>query len=78
METTTTTNNPFISLQSELETELRRRKSRNDYYTYTQLTNFGFKPTRFHQYLCKKVQEFIEKDSGNAFDILLLSVPPQH
>lgn len=70
--------NPFISLRDELETELKFRKAKNDYYSYTQLTNFGFKPTRFHEYLCNEVQQFIEKDSGNAYDILLLSVPPQH
>lgn len=73
-----TNNNPFISLKDELEYELRLRKARNDYYTYTQMTNFGFKPTRFHDYLCHEVQKFIENDSGNAYDILLLSVPPQH
>jgi len=36
-----------------------------------------WKPTRFHKYLCEKVQEFIEKDTGNPYDILLISTPPQ-
>ena len=71
-------NNPFLSLKNEIENELRTRRAKNDYYTYCQITNFGFKPTRFHEYLCKKVQDFIETDTNNAYDILLLSVPPQH
>lgn len=72
------TANPFLPLKSAVEQELSARRARNDYYTYTILTNFGFKPTRFHDYLCHKVQEFVETDTGNAYDILLLSVPPQH
>ena len=75
---TQTSNNPFAQLQEELEAELAYRKAKNDYYIYCQRTIFGFKKTRFHEYLCKKVQEFIEKDTGNAYDILLLSCPPQH
>lgn len=78
MQDITSDNNPFLTLREELETELKYRKARNDYYAYTQLTNFGFKPTRFHEYLCKEVQDFVETNTGNAYDILLLSVPPQH
>ena len=70
--------NPFAKLQEELEAELAYRKAKNDYYIYCQRTIFGFKKTRFHEYLCKKVQEFIEADTGNSYDILLLSCPPQH
>ena len=29
-------------------------------------------------YLCNEVQKFIETDTGNAFDILVISMPPQH
>jgi len=29
-------------------------------------------------YICEEVQKFIESDTGHAFDILVLSVPPQH
>ena len=36
-----------------------------------------WKPTRFHKYLCERVQEFIEKETGNPYDILLISTPPQ-
>lgn len=36
-----------------------------------------WKPTKFHKYLCETVQEFVEKDTGNPYDILLISTPPQ-
>ena len=36
-----------------------------------------WKPTEFHKYLCERVQEFVEKDTGNPYDILLISTPPQ-
>jgi len=34
-------------------------------------------PTKFHKFLCNKVQEFIEAKTGNPYDILLISTPPQ-
>ena len=37
-----------------------------------------WKLTRFHSWLCDYVQEWLETDTGNPYDILLLSVPPQH
>jgi len=33
---------------------------------------------KFTRYISQTVQEFVEKDTGNAYDILCLSVPPQH
>lgn len=35
-------------------------------------------PTAFHRFLADKVQEFAEKVTGNPYDILILSTPPQH
>lgn len=29
-------------------------------------------------FLCDKVQEFVETDTGNAYDIMVLNLPPQH
>ena len=34
--------------------------------------------TRFHRYLANKVQTFVEAETGNPYDILVLSTPPQH
>ena len=37
-----------------------------------------WKPTRFHKKLCAEVQEFVETDTGHAYDVLLVMCPPQH
>ena len=52
------------------------------YVAYCYFANGGTKglwiATPFHRWLCNTVQDFVEADTGNAIDILLLSVPPQH
>lgn len=35
-------------------------------------------PSKFHKYLCDTVQEFIERPTDKAYEILVLSTPPQH
>ena len=75
--------NPFspsemIALEEQLRHEKLMRSCRADYYEYCVYSNVGFKRTRFHNFLCKKVQDFVETKTGHAYDILLLSVPPQH
>ena len=34
--------------------------------------------TKFHRFLADKVQSFVETVTGNPYDILVLSTPPQH
>jgi len=34
--------------------------------------------TRFHKFLADKVQSFVETVTGNPYDILVVSTPPQH
>lgn len=34
--------------------------------------------TKFHRFLANKVQTFVETVTGNPYDILVLSTPPQH
>lgn len=34
--------------------------------------------TKFHRFLAEKVQSFVETETGNPYDILVLSTPPQH
>lgn len=34
--------------------------------------------TRFHRFLADKIQTFVETVTGNPYDILVLSTPPQH
>ena len=61
-----------------IEGELQRRKLVKDYPSFVSFANDGFCMTKFHHYVTGLVQEFLEVKSGNAFDILLLSVPPRH
>ena len=34
--------------------------------------------THFHKFLANKIQNFVETETGNPYDILVLSCPPQH
>lgn len=58
--------------------EIERRKLRRDYGAFVEYVNEGFCMTKFHRFLCDQVQEFLSIKTENAFDILLLSVPPRH
>lgn len=40
--------------------------------------NLLWVPSRFHVFVCDKVQEFVEKPTDKAYEILILSTPPQH
>lgn len=37
-----------------------------------------WKPSRFHQSLCDTVQSFVERPTDRAYEILIISTPPQH
>lgn len=71
--------NPFLEEVDieALDEEITIRLCRKSYLEYVKHTNQGYKESRFHKYLCDNVQKFMETDSSSAFDILLLSVPPQ-
>lgn len=59
--------------------ELGRRICRDSFPAYCyQVHRGGWKPSRFHSWLTKYVQDWISEDTGHAYDILCLSVPPQH
>ena len=52
---------------------------REDYATYCYFVHKGkWIDTKFHKFLAKKVQKFVETPTGNPYDILVLSCPPQH
>ena len=65
-----------IPTLSEIEQEFARRK----YYRYVEYVNrnSGYIHGRFTLFLSNLVQQFLETDTKNAYDILCLSVPPQH
>jgi len=66
--------NPFIEA---IEEELEIRKARSSYFEFVKYTTPGYKYSRFHKFLCDKIEEFMTTETNNAFDILCLSVPPQ-
>lgn len=65
-------------IPNTLDGELTRRRLRKDYSAYVEYCNPGCYMTKFHRYLTREVQEFIEHPCSKAMDILLLAVPPRH
>lgn len=52
---------------------------RSSYVAYCYFVHKGkWVDTRFHKFLAEKVQTFVETRTGNPYDILVLSTPPQH
>lgn len=52
--------------------------ARSDYYSYVKYVHAGrWKDTRFHRYLCGKIQEFVESPGDPAYDILVIQTMPQ-
>lgn len=50
-----------------------------DYAAYCHHVHNGtWIPSKFHKFICYTVQDFIEEKTGHAFDILIISTPPQH
>lgn len=70
--------NPFELEISAIEQELLYRTLREDYFTYVKYANPEYVESTLHKYLCNIIQTFIEKKTPSAaFDVLLLSIPPQ-
>lgn len=64
-----------MSALEEIEKELARR----EYASYVEYVNRGmWKRGKAVEYVCGKIQEFVERKTGNAYDILVISMPPQH
>lgn len=52
---------------------------RSDYEAYCLEANDGnWMPTRVVKYLCGLVQDFMREETGHPYDILCISMPPQH
>jgi predicted phage terminase large subunit-like protein len=53
--------------------------ARKNYAAYCQLSYGGqWIPSKHLVYVCSKVQTFLENESKNAYDILIVQMPPQH
>lgn len=52
---------------------------RSDYAEYVKYVHKGqWKKTRFHEFLCRYVQRFIERPTEKPYEILVIHTPPQH
>ena len=65
---------------SIVHAELARRElARRWYADYLPFVHGkNWKQTRMARYLATEVQNFLEDDTGNAYDILVIQTPPQH
>ena len=52
---------------------------RSDYAEYVKYVHDGlWYKTRFHEFLCKYVQNFVERPTSKPYEILAIHTPPQH
>ena len=67
-------------MNSDLLAELARRELARRYYSEYLAYSYGdsWIRTRLSSFLAKKIQGFIETDTGHAYDILIIECPPQH
>lgn len=67
-------------LPPEVSRELARRElARRSFTHYLAYVNGpAWQRTRFAEYLAQEIQTFVETDTGNAYDILVIESPPQH
>lgn len=63
-------------IRAELARRELARRSYIDYLAY--VSGDGWKRTGFAEYVARELQRFVETDTGNAYDILVLETPPQH
>ena len=56
-----------------------RREAAQNYYSYVQYVHPRiYKPNAAAKLVCSTVQQFLESNTGNPYDILIVTMPPQH
>lgn len=66
----------LVRIRRELACRELARRHYGDYLAY--INGPGWVRSRFAEYLAAEVQAFVETDTGNAYDILVIESPPQH
>lgn len=69
-------NDDYEVLQREMARRETARRSFRRYLYYVH--GASWRRTRMSDFLADTVQNFVERDTGNAYDILLIETPPQH
>ena len=64
------------NLYAELAERELAKRSYSEYVAYVH--GKVWKRTRMSEFLANKVQEFLEAETDNAYDILVIQTPPQH
>ena len=63
----------------EIKKELAMRElARRHYRSYLKYVNSRWRDTRLARFLAETVEAFVEGETGNAYDILIIAAPPQH
>lgn len=63
----------------KIREELRKELARREYKSYVEYVHEGrWMHGKAVDYICDQVQEFIEHKTDKPYDILILSMPPQH
>lgn len=62
-----------------IKQEILRRESMNNYASYVEYVHEGrWIPGKAVTFLCQRVQQFLERNTGAPYEILVISEPPQH
>lgn len=68
-----------LELRRQIEIEEELSLIKNKYWKYVEYVHDRrWKAAKHLLFVCDKIQEFIETDTGHAYDILIFSMPPQH
>lgn len=69
-----------LSDKEYLRREMARRElARKSYRRYLYYVHGDlWKRTRMSDYLADEIQKFVEENTGNAYDVLIIKTPPQH
>lgn len=65
--------------KGQIQAELAKRElARRYYHEYLPFVQEQWTKTKFSDFLARTAQKFLETQTGNAYDILLIESPPQH
>lgn len=68
--------NEKMQLRRELARQELARRHYGEYLAY--VYGSSWRRSRMAEFLAERVQKFIERNSGSAYDILVIETPPQH
>lgn len=68
-----------MNVEAAVKAERAKRElARRHFRHYLPYVHKGWKKTRMSEFIADTIQEFVEADTGHAYDVLVLETPPQH